>query len=47
MATILAKFPMMVRAKECFPGAEVIQMRTDPLVIGKLNDDLSDLPGFG
>ncbi len=46
IATILAKFPMMARAKECFPGAELIQMKTDPLVIGKLNDDLSDLPGF-
>ena len=47
IATILAKFPMMARAKECFPGSEVIQMRTDPLVIGKLDDELSDLPGFG
>lgn len=47
VAMILAKFPMMVRAKDCFPGAEVIQMRTDPLVIGKLDDELSDIPGFG
>ena len=47
VAMILAKFPIMARAKECFPGAEVIQMRTDPLVIGKLNDGLGDLPGFG
>lgn len=46
IAAIIAKLPMMARAKECFPGAEIIQMRTDPLVIGKLNDDLSDLPGF-
>ena len=47
IATVIAKFPMIARAKECFPGAEVIQMRTDPLVIGKLDDGLGDIPGFG
>ncbi len=47
VAMILAKFPMMARAKECFPGSEVIQMRTDPLIIGKLDDELTGIPGFG
>ena len=46
VASIIAKFPAISRAKECFPGAEVIQMRTDPLIIGALNDSLADLPGF-
>ncbi len=46
IAEVIAKFPDIARAKECFPGAEVIQIRTDPLVVGKLNDELADLPGF-
>lgn len=47
IADVIAKFPDIARAKECFPGAEVIQLRTEPLVVGKLNDELADLPGFG
>lgn len=46
IADIVAKFPDIARTKECFPGAEVIQIRTDPLVIGKLNDELAGIPGF-
>jgi hypothetical protein len=44
IADILAKFPDMTRTKECFPGAELISLRTDPLIIGDLNDSLADLP---
>lgn len=45
VADMIEKFPKLVLAtKDAFPGAEVIQCRTNPLVIGKLDDELSDLP---
>lgn len=44
VADIVAKFPEIVRAKEAFPGAEVIQMATGAAVIDKLDDELGDLP---
>lgn len=44
VADILAKFPTITAAKEAFPGAEVIQCRTNPVVVDKLDDSLADLP---
>lgn len=44
IADIVAKFPALIATKEAFPGAEVIRMRTDPIVVGELNDSLEDLP---
>lgn len=44
VADIIAKFPALVKTKEAFPGAEVVQMRTDKVVIGKLDDSLAGLP---
>lgn len=44
VSDIIAKFPMIATAKECFPGAETIQCRTNPLVIDELNDSLDNLP---
>lgn len=44
ISDIIEKFPMLIRAKDSFPGAEVIQCRTNPLVVDELNDSLSDLP---
>ena len=40
----VARFPDITRVKECFPGAEIISLRTDPLIIGKLDDSLADVP---
>ena len=44
IADIVEKFPMLTRAKETFPGAEVIQTRTSKVVVDELNDSLADLP---
>ena len=44
VATVIGKFPELKRAKECFPGAEVIQMRTSKPVKDKLDDELNTLP---
>lgn len=44
VADIIAKFPALISVKDAFPGAEVIQMRTSKVVVGALDDSLSDLP---
>lgn len=44
IAEIVAKFPEISRAKDCFPGAEVIQMGTSFKVHDELNDSLDGLP---
>lgn len=44
VADIVARFPDIARAKECFPGAQVIQVRTSPVVRDKLDDELGDVP---
>lgn len=44
VANIIAKFPMIALAKDKFPGAEVVQMRTGPLVRGALDDTLAGMP---
>lgn len=44
VADVIAKFPMIAATKEHFPGAEVIQMRTSPIVIDALNDSLEGIP---
>ena len=44
IASIVARFPELTRVKECFPGAELIQLRTSPLVIDKLDDELAEFP---
>lgn len=44
VADIIGRFPMLLKAKECFPGAEVIPMRTEKMVIDKLDDSLEGLP---
>jgi len=44
IAQVIAKFPKIAFAKQAFPGAEVIQMRTSPLVIDDLNDSLAEFP---
>lgn len=44
VAAVIGKFPELKRAKECFPGAEVIQMRTSKRTHDALNDELSTLP---
>jgi hypothetical protein len=41
---IITRFPELLAAKDAFPQAEIVQMRTDPLVIGELNDGLGDIP---
>ena len=41
---IITKFPELALAKNEFPEAEVVQMRTAPLVIDELNDSLEDIP---
>lgn len=44
VAEIVGKFPALIRAKDAFPGAEIVQMKTDKRVIDELNDSLADLP---
>lgn len=44
VANIIEKFPLIARAKDMFPGAEVVQMRTSPIVVDELNDSLEGLP---
>lgn len=44
IAGIVEKFPALIATKDAFPGAEVVQMRTDPIVVGALDDALTDLP---
>lgn len=44
VANVIAKFPMIAAAKESFPGAEVVQMRTSSIVVDALDDALTDLP---
>jgi hypothetical protein len=44
IADIVEKFPMLIRTKDAFPGAEVIQMRTSPMVIDALDDSLAEVP---
>lgn len=44
VADIIEKFPLLATAKQCFPGAETFPIRTDPVVIGALDDSLDDLP---
>lgn len=41
---VIERFPMLSKAKECFPGAEVIPMRTSRKVTDALDDSLEDLP---
>jgi hypothetical protein len=41
---IITRFPELCLAKNEFPQAEVVQMRTSPLVIDELNDSLADIP---
>jgi hypothetical protein len=41
---IIEKFPTIARAKEAFPGAEVIQIKTRKFVGDALDDSLADLP---
>ena len=41
IADIVRKFPMLVAAKEAFPGAEVVRVKTDPKVMAHL-DELND-----
>lgn len=45
IAHVIAKFPKLVLGtKETFPGAEIIQCRTNPAVVGELNDSLAEMP---
>lgn len=44
VSDVIAKFPLLARAKDAFPGAEIIQMRTSLIVVGELNDSLEGLP---
>ena len=44
IATIVEKFPELIRAKDAFPGAEVIQLGTSRKVHDDLNDSLEGLP---
>jgi hypothetical protein len=44
IANVIAKFPEIARAKELFPGAEVMPLRTTRRVTDALNDSLADLP---
>ena len=44
VADIIARFPALAATKDAFPGAEVIQCKTNPVVIDELNDCLEDLP---
>jgi hypothetical protein len=44
VATIIEKFPMIALAKDAFPGAQVVQMKTGAKVIDALDDALTDLP---
>lgn len=46
VAEVIGKFPMLAAAKQCFPGAEIIPLRTDRKVHDALDDSLADLP-FG
>ena len=41
---IITRFPELVMAKDAFPEAEVIQMRTSERVHDALNDSLEDIP---
>jgi len=44
IADVIERFPMLAKAKECFPGAEVIPMRTSKKVTDALDDSLADMP---
>lgn len=44
VAEIVAKFPLIAAAKEAFPGAEVVQMRTSRIVTDALDDSLEGIP---
>ena len=44
IADIIQKFPMLLATKDTFPGAEVIRVKTNPDVMDKLDDEMSDLP---
>lgn len=44
VATILERFPAICAAKNSFPGAEVVQMKTGKVVIGELDDSVADIP---
>jgi hypothetical protein len=41
---IITNWPQLVLAKQLFPKAEVIQLRTPKAVIDKLDDELSTIP---
>ena len=41
---VIERFPMLAKVKECFPGAEVIQMRTERKVHDALDDSLEGMP---
>lgn len=41
---IIEKFPALIKTKECFPGAEMLSLRTSRVVTDALNDSLEDLP---
>ena len=44
VADVIQKFPALALAKDCFPGAEVIPCRTNPVILDELNDSLEGLP---
>lgn len=44
IAEIVARFPELVAAKDAFPQAEVVQMRTSAEVRELVDDELSDIP---
>lgn len=43
IVTIAEKFPVLLATKDTFPGAEVVRMKTDPIVIDALDDCIDDL----
>lgn len=43
---IVSKYPMLVAAKQSFPGAEVVSINPAPAIERELNDSIDGLPGF-
>ena len=46
IANIIEKIPEMIAVKQAFPKAELVQVRTSKAARDKLDDALSDIPGF-
>ena len=44
IADIVRKFPMLVAAKDAFPGAEVVRVKTDPKVMAHLEELNDEVP---